>query len=406
MIDNPKRHVTMMALVTAVCLMGDSMLYIALPIYWRELGLASLWEVGILLSVNRFVRLPLSPLIGILYARMDKRWGLMISVILAFLTTTSYGLLSGFAWWVVLRCLWGVAWTFLRIGAYLTILDLSDERNRGALLGRYNGTYRLGSLVGMLAGGFFADMYGLRSVALTLGIIALISLPLVWKYSSVPSQTSTVLKTPKVKGSLQVKFLFKGPSNVLFMIVTGLLVSMICEGMFTATLSHLVSLHVSSIFVAGVVVGATTVSGLLQAMRWGWSPWLSPWFGRKMDRTKSHGRLISIVLIAAACCFAAIPLPLPFSVLLLFIVGILVSSTLLTTAIDTLVTNAASSSFKVTIITLYTLTLDVGAALGPILGYSVDINVAFGASALILFVLAGVWLVKFRSKQSEHMSAQ
>lgn len=55
-----KRHsnIVTIALVTAFCLLGDSMLYIALPIYWEEAGLDALWQVGILLAINRFVRLP------------------------------------------------------------------------------------------------------------------------------------------------------------------------------------------------------------------------------------------------------------------------------------------------------------------------------------------------------------
>lgn len=44
-----------LGLVTALCILGDSMLYIVLPIYWREGGIASLWEVGLILSVNRWL---------------------------------------------------------------------------------------------------------------------------------------------------------------------------------------------------------------------------------------------------------------------------------------------------------------------------------------------------------------
>ncbi|WBJ56525.1 hypothetical protein PALA45_00339 [Pseudomonas aeruginosa] len=36
------RPVVIVALVTALCLAGDSMLYIALPIYWHEVGLEAL----------------------------------------------------------------------------------------------------------------------------------------------------------------------------------------------------------------------------------------------------------------------------------------------------------------------------------------------------------------------------
>lgn len=44
---NRQQPVTVIAIVTALCLLGDSMLYIVLPIYWKEAGLTALWEVGL-----------------------------------------------------------------------------------------------------------------------------------------------------------------------------------------------------------------------------------------------------------------------------------------------------------------------------------------------------------------------
>lgn len=62
--ERASRQVVVLSLITAACLIGDSMLYIVLPVHFAEAGLASLWEVGIILSVNRLVRLPLNPAVG------------------------------------------------------------------------------------------------------------------------------------------------------------------------------------------------------------------------------------------------------------------------------------------------------------------------------------------------------
>ncbi len=94
------RDVVVVALVTALCLTGDSMLYIALPIYWREAGLDALWQVGVLLAVNRFIRLPFNPLIGALYARISLNTGLLLAVVLGIVTITGYALASGFLAWL------------------------------------------------------------------------------------------------------------------------------------------------------------------------------------------------------------------------------------------------------------------------------------------------------------------
>ena len=85
------KNIVTIALVTACCLLGDSMLYIALPIYWREAGLDGLWQVGILLAVNRFVRLPLNPIVGKIYGKISLKAGLMFAVFLSIITTVGYG---------------------------------------------------------------------------------------------------------------------------------------------------------------------------------------------------------------------------------------------------------------------------------------------------------------------------
>ena len=54
-----QRQIRIVGIVTALTLFGDSMLYIVLPVYWKEAGLDALWQVGVLLSVNRLVRSPL-----------------------------------------------------------------------------------------------------------------------------------------------------------------------------------------------------------------------------------------------------------------------------------------------------------------------------------------------------------
>ena len=108
------RLARIMAAITAFCLIGDTMLYIALPLCWQACGLDALWQVGVLLAVNRLVRLPLNPLVRRLYARISRRTGMLLAVLLAAGTTLLYGLAQSFAVWLLLRCLWGLAWTLLR----------------------------------------------------------------------------------------------------------------------------------------------------------------------------------------------------------------------------------------------------------------------------------------------------
>lgn len=97
--------IKIVSIVTALSLVGDSMLYITLPIFWKEAGLSSLWQVGFLLSINRFVRLPANPLIGWLYNRISLKSGLIFAIIIGSISTLGCGVVKGFLGWIILRSL-------------------------------------------------------------------------------------------------------------------------------------------------------------------------------------------------------------------------------------------------------------------------------------------------------------
>ena len=156
------RPVVMVSLATALSLLGDSMLYIALPLHWQEAGLDSLWQVGALLAANRLVRLPVNPLIGLLYQRISLRTGLLLAVLLGAISTCGYGWAQGFVAWLLLRALWGVAWSLFRIGGLTAVVRCSEPDGQGHAIGLYNGLYRLGSLFGMLLGGLLVPIPGCR----------------------------------------------------------------------------------------------------------------------------------------------------------------------------------------------------------------------------------------------------
>ncbi|MEI0737212.1 MFS transporter [Paenibacillus sp. JTLBN-2024] len=294
---NRQQPVTVIAIVTALCLLGDSMLYIVLPIYWKEAGLTALWEVGLLLSINRFVRLPITPLIGLLYRKLPLRVGLAFAVLLASVTTVGYGVLNGFAAWLVLRCLWGIAWSFLRMGSYLTVIRYSDDSNRGHLMGRFNGISRLGSLVGMLAGGILVPITGMDAVSVAFGLFMLAGLPYVALHI-----TGTTDRTAnggddshqqKDRGNLRENVWTK---PVMKIIATGLLLFLI-QTVLTSTLSLLIETHYAQpMMLIGMIVTSTMLSGVLQAVRWAWEPFLAsfvrPMVGRSQGETASFPYII------------------------------------------------------------------------------------------------------------------
>ena len=390
--DPQIRPVIVLALLTAACLVGDSMLYIVMPTHWQEFGLDSLWEVGVLLSANRLVRLPLNPVVGWAYKRISTRQGVLIAAILALLTTLSYGFVKGFYPLLLIRCIWGVAWSFLRLGSFFAIADCASDTNRGHCMGVFNGLYRLGSLAGMLAGGFIADLFGLTATALFFGAVTFSATPAA--FLSVPAAKNHSNSPAEAPPPLSVLWRDAG---VLLALVTGAVVAMIYQGVFTATLSYLVETHNSStVSLAGFVFGAASLAGILQAIRWSWEPWLAPWVGIKSDGRHGRKKVLLLSLFLAALLFCLLPLDIPLLPWLLVVMGVQVTATALTTLTDAVAADAANRAAKVLVLTAYSLAIDLGSAIGPIIGYLLNSNLdpyaAYWMAAVSLLALAAAWL--------------
>lgn len=387
-IDADKKPVVVISLLTAACLLGDSMLYIVLPIHWQDVGLASLWEVGVLLSVNRIVRLPFNPLVTLAYSRMTCRSGVIFAGVLAACTTISYAFIKGFALWLVFRCIWGIAWTFFRLGAFFTIVEMAGKNNRGYYMGIYNGLYRLGSLFGMLAGGFLADRYGLGNTAILFGLITCLAIP--FAFQVLPRSSPHAPEAGKLQN---VSTLVN--ANTLWPLLTGLFIALVYQGAFTSTLSYLIQIHTASqIPLFGALVGAASLAGILQALRWGWEPWLAPWFGRLSDGKHGRKKILTVTLFLAALFFSLIPLTLPLGWWLLLIIFILLTATILTTIIDAIACDAAVCSSQRNFMSVYSIALDLGAALGPLLSYA--LNDLSGPYAIYQVIAAGLLLLALK----------
>ncbi|WP_442599958.1 MFS transporter [Neobacillus sp. D3-1R] len=401
---NPKQPIIAIALVTAICLAGDSMLYIVLPTHWKEVGLTSLVQVGILLSVNRFVRLPLNPLIGYIYKKVNLRNGILLAVILSGITTISYGLVDNFSIWIILRSIWGLAWSLFKLGGYLLILQYSQDTNRGNFMGTYNGLYRLGSLFGMLLGGLLSDLFGIKLISMFLGISAFLSIPIIIRYipKSIQSNERNEYKTSFLKniGS----FLNR---KLIMILLTAFLLVMILDGMLTATLSYIIEAKFTNkIDVFRIVVGAATLAGFIQALRWGIAPFVVPVVGNMLDKTKQKNRMLVFFLFCAFILLVVIPLDIPLIYWLpILFVHVLIAS-VLTMVMDTFVGDYASkTSNKIVIMTIFTIIVDLGAALGPILGFTLEQKMGlihlFWLAGGICFALAIMWSVPIKGQTKD-----
>lgn len=396
--EQNKKTVRVIAWVTAICLLGDSMLYIVLPVYWASFGLDGLWQVGILLSMNRLVRLPLNPLVGWLYSWLPKRTGILISVVLACLTTAAFAFGTGFWLLLLARAAWGAAWSMLRIGGYLTVLEVSSS-DRGRMLGSYNGIIGIGSLVGMLAGGLFADLVGVRNIALVLSVITALGFPFAWTFSS---STDTKAQSRAAKSSLRGMKAGLFHPHALLTLCSGFIIAFLFQGLLNASLSTLIDIELPSQELAfslfGLTFGAASIAGIVQALRWGWTPFLSPLVGKWSDGSRGRLPLYFTVLSIAIAGMLMLSFPLSFGAWMAVLIVVLLANTAINTLSDALAADsAAQGGYTVVYMTTYTTILDVGAALGPLAAFTLIENYGTPGitllAALILALLIVSWVI-------------
>ena len=148
-----------LGLGTALSLMGDSTLYTVLPTHMAEAGIA-LGSVGLILGVNRAVRLFLNGPAGLAYDRWPRRRLFVPALFVGALSTAVYAATRGFWPLLVGRLLWGLAWSGIWIGGATVILDVTTVQDRGRWSGLYQTWYFLGGALGAFAGGVLTDSVG------------------------------------------------------------------------------------------------------------------------------------------------------------------------------------------------------------------------------------------------------
>ena len=172
-----------LGLGTALSLIGDATLYTVLPTHTAEAGIA-LSSVGIMLGINRAVRILSNGAAGVAYDRWPRRRLFVPSLFIGAFSTLVYAAARGF--WPLLagRLLWGLSWSGIWVGGATVILDVTTVQNRGRWTGLYQTWFLLGSTLGSLAGGLLTDRVGYTTTMwigsiLTAfgGLVALLLLP-------------------------------------------------------------------------------------------------------------------------------------------------------------------------------------------------------------------------------------
>ena len=393
---------------TTAVIMGDSLMYVVLPVaavdfgIHEQFGLSTAFWIGLALSINRFIRLVSNAFAASVYQRFGMRWPFVASIAVGALTTLAYGFGSGPVSLLVARAVWGVSYSHMRLAALLTAFEVGTSSMRGRLVGFFNSGQRLGSLIAVTVG---ALLFQLTSREVTFATLAAFGLVGVLIATRVPN-----LKPERIRpsgGGLRNRLSLwdlaisrlpeSGRGLRLHLLSISLMrfaTSFGANGLAIATVApYLAEFADDNGKVLGGSLAVVTLAGLLVGFRWLTDLGLGVPLGHmsdRMGRRKSiaYGMIAMFTLLAFIGAIdslvgAIVGIPLLF----LAAVGV-------NTALDAAIGETSPESARAAVVGRYSTWLDLGAALGPFIGFLIADRIGFQWGFLVAAALvAGAWML-------------
>lgn len=196
---------------------GDAFLYPFLPVNHAAVGVPVVW-IGVLLSINRFVRIFTNAWIVYLLAKYGLRLITIFAVVLALTSTAGYAMASSVFLWLLLRVIWGLAFSALRIS---TIGYSLQQSQQGFALGLTRGIQEMGPMVALFLAPLLLHYLNITHTFLILTVLSLPSFYFAW---NLPKYAD---KTPVVTGRrsmLQIPSLLNSITFVSAFLIDGIIV--------------------------------------------------------------------------------------------------------------------------------------------------------------------------------------
>ena len=390
--EEPKNIVNIIraALVVSASNLGDSLLYVALPLVYPSLGL-SIVHVGILLSANRLVRFVSNTFAGYVYGTRSLKSLLIIAIIAAFIINLSYGYIEGFFPFLVMRLCWGITWSFLRLGGYLSVIAYSDEHSRGRSMGIYHSISGVGFISGGLIGGILLDLWGFTSANLFLAFGTFLVIPIAF---SLADKKIESVEQDQDHG-FDIRTLI-GDTKVLSIGIGVMLTRLFLGSLISSSLSLYLAgvLGSEGIILFGKGVGIASLTGILLSFRLISKFLLGPIIGVLSDKFGGQKTMVvlfisgsfSLLVLALSQSLGIISLAVFLSFLSDTGLGVVLTSELS----DIVQTDGAKSHYTLSAFTNW---IDLGSAIGPLIIFSLLSEVSFNfifasaSAALLLYAL-------------------
>ncbi len=401
----PSRALTPLGLAMCLSLFGDLTLYAVLVTQLDGVGL-SLSAVGVMLGVNRLIRIPGNPLAGALLDRWGRRRLFILGMLLGVLSTASYGLVRGFWPFLVSRLAWGIAWTLINVGGMAMVLDMSIQSNRGRLMGIYNAWQMAGLAISPLVGGFLVDAIGFRPAMLAcagLTAAGLAVAALVLPETAPPAngnnfgQAESTLNLCRLDDTWQrARTLLRANQGLVTAAALYVIIQFAGEGLVLSTASLLLQQRFGpSIALGSLALGVASAGGILLALRSLLACAVGPLAGHLSDGYAGRWPVIAGSLALGIVGFGLLA---SASSLWLVVLGVAVgavSTGAVAAALTAYVGDLTPPGRQGMVMGVYATAGDLGSMAGPFLAFALlsllDLRWVYWLCTLTFFV--GLWLI-------------
>ena len=126
--------------------------------------------VGVLLSINRWVRLLTNPLAARLYERFPAGALVVVAIVLSAVSTAMYALPAALAVFLLGRLLWGFCFSLLRLGSFLATLE-DVATHAGRRIGNTRSIWGIGYFAGAVFAPFAVEGLGWTGACLLAAVL-------------------------------------------------------------------------------------------------------------------------------------------------------------------------------------------------------------------------------------------
>lgn len=353
-----------------------------MPLYVEQLGVPKNqveWYSGLAVSLSALASAMVAPIWGRLADRYGRKPMMVRASFMMTFTMGGLAFIPNVQWLLIMRIINGMFGGYIPNSTAL-IASQAPKNRAGYALGTLSTGATGGFLIGPLLGGFLAELFGIRTVFLLVGVILLCCTLITMffiKEDFEPVKKSEMMPISEV---------FKRINNIQILI--GLFVTSMVIQISAQSVSPILALYIrhlgqsgNLLFVSGFIVSAMGFSSMLSSSK----------LGKLGDRIGNH-RLLLIALFYSFCMYVLCGLantPLILG-LLRFLYGF--GTGALMPSINSLLTKIIPKEGISRIFSYNQMFTNFGQVIGPFLGSAVATHMGYRS---VFFVTSGVVLFNF-----------